>query len=205
MYLSRLAFNPRSRRVYGALRDAYRTHAMLSRAFPPGLQSRMLFRTEPSRFTDISGIVLLVQSVYPPDWGFLASEFGGAVSFQAKEVSPAFRRGQLLRFRLRANPTVKRDGKRFGLIGDGDQILWLKRKGERGGFEIEPENILAVDEGHLRAVKRTGDTRHVIRVKTVLFEGILTVADPDVFSTSIEGGVGPAKGIGCGLLSLAVA
>ena len=44
--------------------------------------------------------------------------------------------GQLLRFRLRANPTVTRAGKRHGLTSQGAQLAWLQRQGERGGFQL---------------------------------------------------------------------
>ncbi|MFE5851772.1 type I-E CRISPR-associated protein Cas6/Cse3/CasE [Streptomyces sp. NPDC056500] len=38
---------------------------------------------------------------------------------------------------------------------------------------------------------------------TATFEGRLRVADPDVFTTRLLGGIGPSKAYGCGLLTLA--
>jgi CRISPR system Cascade subunit CasE len=203
MHLSRLVFDARSRRAHTVLRDAYRTHALLSRALPRETPSRLLFRVEPSRFGIDPGVTVLVQSRERPDWSFLGDEVGRAVCVESRVAQVTPRTGEPLRFRLRANPTVKRDGKRFGLIGEEDQIGWLARKGSEGGFAISSERVLAMDEGVLRAVKKEGDTRHVIQLKTVLFEGLLTVTDSDAFLSSLHDGIGPAKGIGCGLLSIA--
>lgn len=41
------------------------------------------------------------------------------------------------RFRLFANPTVTRQGKRYGLVGEEQQLAWLARQGERHGFVVE--------------------------------------------------------------------
>ena len=35
---------------------------------------------------------------------------------------------------------------------------------------------------------------------TLDFSGLLTVADPEKFLSTLYGGIGPAKGFGCGLL-----
>jgi CRISPR system Cascade subunit CasE len=65
-----------------------------------------------------------------------------------KVVNPSFRTGQMLRFRLHANPTVRKwayrkerkgrrpEGKRVGLYTEQEQREWLDRKAEEGGFEL---------------------------------------------------------------------
>ena len=40
-------------------------------------------------------------------------------------------------------------------------------------------------------------------LSTALFEGVLRVEDPAVLRTALVSGIGPAKGYGCGLLTLA--
>jgi CRISPR system Cascade subunit CasE len=140
--------------------------------------------------------------------------------------------GQVFSFRLRANPTkrigkvIKGDaelkGKRVGLLRPEEQIDWLIRKGpERekgkpGGFEIlvreiEQENravsriprvrvsIEGKSGGRMKKEGRSHKTTHL----AVLFDGFLSVTDPDAFRETLARGIGPAKAFGFGLLSVA--
>lgn len=203
MFLSRLVCDRKSPQVHRLLRDTYRTHAFVARAFPKDAPSRVLFRIEPSRYRESQPVELLVQSATNPSWEHVRTELGSACRVEWREFLPQFATGRILRFRLRANPVVKRDGKRLGLVGDESQIAWLSRKGDEAGFVVKPENVASMDEGFSRAVKREAKEAHEIRIRTVLFEGLLEVTDSAEFARTVASGVGPAKGLGCGLLSLA--
>ncbi len=220
MYLSRLILNPRSRRVQRELADPYQMHKTLMRSFPDDLdreRDRVLFRVD----TDpCSGIpVVLLQSTLEPRWDWLADDgargylLPGHLLPPGVEENPAVKSfdlnlapGQVLAFRLRANPTVKRkfdDGthKRVGLYREEEQIKWLERKAEQGGFRI-----LSVRTGNQHIVGgriHHDKTTHKLRLLSVQFDGLLQVTDPHWLRETVRRGVGSGKGLGFGLLSLA--
>ncbi len=192
MYLSRLVLNPLSPGVRRDLANPYELHRTLSRHIS-NAPARFLWRLEPTRQP-----TLLVQSLSPPDWDRLEEEMPGYClqTPEWKEFNPRLAQGMELRFRLRANPSVKRDGKRHGLNSPEEQMAWLKRKGEAHGFAVLAAT--ATDERLIEA--RKGD--HRIKIASVLYDGILRVADPGLLLDALMTGIGPAKGFGFGLLSL---
>jgi CRISPR system Cascade subunit CasE len=118
-----------------------------------------------------------------------------------KAFEPQFSKGQMLAFRLRANPTVKRNGKRLGLYREEEQLEWLERKAEDHGFRLAAVRI-ANDEIIDGWLKRD-EERHKLRLLAVRFDGVLQVDDPERFLQAVRDGIGSGKGLGCGLLSLA--
>jgi CRISPR system Cascade subunit CasE len=216
MYLSRLILNPRSRRAQREIADLYQLHRSLMRAFPGDLQEgdeRVLFRLE----ADARGgaPAVLLQSWLEPKWDWLSD--AGARGYllrppETKAFDLRLAAGQVLAFRLRANPTVKhwfddekgeKRPKRVGLVREEEQIEWLKRKGEQGGFRL-----LAARAG---SESRVGGTihreeeskTHKLTLLAVQFDGLLQVTDPDRLRETVRCGVGSGKGLGFGLLSLA--
>ena len=71
------------------------------------------------------------------------------------------------------------------------------------GVRVTQEDVVRV--GGMRKGTRKGDgpERQVVSVFSVLFEGILEVADHERFCQVIRHGIGPAKALGFGLLSVA--
>lgn len=225
MYLSRLILNPTDRRVRRDQANFYELHRTLMRGFPPELPAdeRVLFRLD----EDGGGRpLLLVQSRTAPDWGGLpAGYLSAADPFEplpnpaVKCVQLAFHPGQALRFRLRANPTVKksggpgRQGQRVALAGEEAHLAWLARKGEDGGFRpLAGVNVADLGRVFGGGRKRAGgdDTanaaagsRPAVELHVVQFDGLLAVTDPARFGQTLLAGIGSAKGFGCGLLSLA--
>lgn len=206
MYLSKLVLNPASRRVRTESGRSYELHRTLMRAFPSaetGGSGRVLFRLDVDRET--GAITILVQSTQEPDWTVLetAKDFLLEPPF-CKRFAPVFRAGQVLRFRLRANPTVKRQGKRFGLIKEEEQLAWLQQKGEAGGFE--PISVIVIPE-RLMSDKMTDSAgnKHDLTLNAIRFDGSLRVTDPATFRCTLEQGIGSGKGFGFGLLSVAPA
>jgi CRISPR system Cascade subunit CasE len=203
MYLTRLALNPRCREVRQDLADSHELHCALLQAFPSAAADgpgRVLYRVEPPRGEPC--FVVLVQSELAPDWSRLKVPADYLLGPPAvKPFDPVFTSGQRLCFRLRANPTVKRDGKRRPLLDEREQRAWLDRKGAEGGFrvvraEVSPEGAAC---GHKSVPGATLTlTHHAVR-----FDGVLTVTDPGQLRRTVADGLGPAKGFGFGLLSLA--
>jgi len=222
MYLSRLILNPRNRRVQREVAEPYQMHRSLMNAFPDDLEPgdvRVLFRLEahpPSaslRTGRTGALTLLVQSLTLPDWSWLAEPNARGYLLPVDEPNPALKSfdlnlapGQVLAFRLRANPTVRRkfdsgDHKRVGLYGEEKQIKWLERKGEQGGFRV-----LSVRTGRQDIVGgriHRDEATHKLRLLGVQFEGLLQVTDPDRLRETVRRGIGSGKALGFGLLSLA--
>jgi len=209
MYLSRLILNPRNRRVQKEVADLYQMHRSLMRAFPDGLEpgeERVLFRLEDHSRRD--AFILLVQSQGLPDWSWLAEPGARGYLLPVGEPNPAVKSfdlrlasGQVLAFRLRANPTVKRNGKRLGLYREGEQREWLLRKAEQSGFRVLEARI-----GGRRVVGgtiRRNGTVHRLRLLSVQFDGLLEVVEPDRLREAVCRGIGSGKALGFGLLSLA--
>lgn len=201
MFLSRLVLNARSRQVRREVAEPYQLHRTLMRAFGPKTASeRVLFRLECAR--DGEPLVVLVQSIGRPDWVCVQATPGYLIQPpESKEFEPCFQEGQRLSFRLRANPTVKRAGRRIGLITEEGQLDWLGRKGAAGGFRVV--SVLAIDEGMVRGRKADDGRRQELTHLSVRFDGLLQVTDPERLAQAIRAGVGPGKGLGFGLLSLA--
>jgi CRISPR system Cascade subunit CasE len=103
------------------------------------------------------------------------------------------------RFRLYANPTVTRQGKRFGLFKESDQLAWLERQAENGGFALGA----CLVSGSERIEARRGKGGGRIIVQTAMFEGILTALETASLALAVRTGLGHGKAWGLGLLSLA--
>jgi CRISPR system Cascade subunit CasE len=220
MYISRLILNPRSRQVRNELADPYELHRTVCKAFPnanykENEPSGILFRVDVHPRTYVP--TLLVQSLQPPNWEFLTAEKKDYLldehalpldvdnpSF--KELHLKLHEGQILAFRLRANPTVKKDregkkqGRRVGLNHEEDQHKWISRKLESAGAELVSVNIVNEQFRHGKLFKE-----NTLRLSflSVQFDGVLQVKDKDKLTSSIFTGFGSAKGLGFGLLSLA--
>lgn len=226
MYLSRLILNPRSRQVQHELADPYELHRTISRAFQGGVfhvnrqedtATGILFRVDVHPRTGIPA--LLVQSHKQPDWSFLLTSRKDYLLGQSdlsletenpamKQVDLQLRAGQALAFRLRANPTVKKDregkkqGRRVGLFREEDQLAWLKRKVEAAGGVLISAHVTG--KANLRGKLFTEkDDERRMRFVSAQFEGILQIKDPDLLVKSIRAGIGSGKGLGFCLLSLA--
>lgn len=192
MYLSRLIVDSRTKEGQKILADLYRQHRMVMGGFKDYDSQelgRVLFRLEPE---SKEVVFLLVQSQKEPDWSHLES----FVHTETKRFDLSLPKG-IYRFRLRANPVVTRDKKRYGLVGEKDQRAWLLKK--ETGFEWQDFRI--IDEGHLIMTKNGKRVFY----KSVRFEGLAQVNDPKKALMTINEGIGPAKGFGFGLLSLAKA
>jgi CRISPR system Cascade subunit CasE len=222
MFVSQLTLNRYSRQVQSELAQPYEMHRTLTtrcfdataivaqrntpRAGADGAHG-LLFRLDVDPRT--GDLVLLTQSRVQPNWSGLPSDYAinvrGPKDF---DLTGKLTPGQTFRFRLRASPTrrlgnstpFKQDiGKRVPIRKEDEQLAWLDRKGEQHGFKVTRVQISQKDlqYGHKAS--------HDMRWHSVCFDGILTVQDPDALLSAVECGIGTAKGMGFGLLSLAPA
>lgn len=218
MWLSRLFLNPRARTVRRDVADCYQMHRTLMSAFesvPDTARPReslgVLYRLEASR--PGMGVVLLVQSAVPPDWAVLPDGhlLSGAQSKAVTERYDAIAEGDLLRFRLRGNPTRavhvggETRGHRVDLRGEPDKIAWLVRQGQHAGFELVEGfgGVVVSPTERLLGRRGAGDPGGTVTVAATVFEGTLRVRQRELFSRALRQGVGRGKAFGCGLLSIA--
>lgn len=208
MYLSKLTLDPRSRQVQAELSNSYQMHRTLMHTFPDETKDRerVLYRLETNRTPP--HLVLLLQSKLRPEWSALEQMGYLLQSTQVKAFDPQFHVGQVLAFRLRANPTKRlkssRDdklGKRVGLYRSEEQEQWLVRKASLHGFSVLSVQVAGLADQF--AFKAEDGRRMKVTHHGVGFDGVLEVGDVGLFTQAVIGGVGSAKGFGFGLLSLA--
>ncbi len=202
MYLSRVILN------WAQAENPYEQHRALWHLFPerPRDQRDFLFRVENSARGQ--GAQVIMQSEHMP----LHSQ---AVELRAvKRLKWSLRKGQRLRFRVRANPvkTIKDESKgkrikngisytrtvRVPLIHEEQQRDWLVRK-----FSGSASLVALSIQRELALNFRNNKEQRSGKIQPVLFGGTLLVEEPDTLVKLMQSGIGPAKSFGCGLLSLA--
>lgn len=220
MFLSRIHLNLRCREVRRDLADPYQLHSSLCRAFCPPEQKcppgEFLWRLEPE--VESAGFPrILVQSRTIPVWsgigvvGWLA-EAAPEVDLKARLNLDNLKPGQRFRYRLRANPCVTRNGKRLGLLRQEEQEAWLGRKGDQHGFALPQLTSFDLAEStqvrfdvRVSQEQMLGGKQHSgngIRVYSVLYDGLLSVTNPDKFKDALQTGIGHGKVMGLGMLSV---
>lgn len=202
MFLSQLSLDRMHPGTMQLLTDIYSLHQAVMSGFTGyDGKARVLFRVEPEIKDE--RICILVQSPVPPSWKQLGQSNRGLLHAASKEFPLAMRVGQELRFRLRANPTVKRNGRRYGLIREAALKAWLRNKEEKIGARFG--SVLILDEGYAHGWRKVHGKRHKVNVKVCRYEGQVRITDRERFFAAVSEGIGPAKAFGCGLLSLASA
>lgn len=227
MFLSKLVLNFGNSKARRDVVRAYEMHRTLMNSYPHARAENrcdLLFRLEPARMRPP---IVLVQTRNTPDWsGLPAGYLLDPAEYKCLDL--AVSAGQRLRFRLRANPAKRVSaknqrlgavmaGKRVGLVTEAQQIRWLLRKGENGGFRIPGQwvdaddletpgtdqlpnfSVDVVPEGR----DRNGKPGHGGEFLAVRFDGTLIVTEAQRFEVTVAEGIGPGKAFGFGLLSLA--
>ncbi|MBI5606511.1 MAG: type I-E CRISPR-associated protein Cas6/Cse3/CasE [Deltaproteobacteria bacterium] len=220
MFLHRIHLDPRCREARRDLADPYQLHSTLCRAFsrpdkkcPEG---EFLWRLEPE--IDLMGCPrILIQSRKIPDWTSIGVKGWMVKSDPALDLKDrlkldSLKIGRRFRFRLRANPCVTRKGKRLGLLRLEEQETWVGRQGEQHGFSLPLIGIFNLSkstrgqyevqisqEQMLRGNQHSGNP---VRIFSVLYDGVLSVTDPDKFRVALQTGIGHGKVMGLGLLSV---
>lgn len=216
MYLSRLLLDPTSRQVQRETADPYNLHRTILKAFDTDRESaNILHRIETNGSSGQT--ILLVQSDIKPNWqpllekAYLLPEdpFTELANPAVKEINLPLQNRQLLRFRLCANPTIKkvrrdengnrRNSNRVPLLHKSKQIEWLQKQAQANGFRILD---IGISQPEQQASRKKGNGRS-ITIYTVTFNGRLQISNVAKFTAAVKKGIGPAKAFGCGLLSLA--
>lgn len=186
--------------------NPYLLHKKIWQLFPDKADEKrpFLFRVENLGQRGVQHILL--QSSYKPQ-----QVQGELLLLKSKEVQlNGITNGRRYQFLLRANPTKKikdisgkttNQGKvRVPIIDETEIIAWLNRQFE-GIAEIEAVTLVQQDLLYFKKDKE--NQKHVGKIQTVTYSGILTVKEAEPQINKIKEGIGPAKAFGCGLLTLA--
>lgn len=211
MHLTRFEINPRRRDARNMLASPQRMHAAVLAAFPESRdEGRVLWRLDEGRHDvllyvvspDKPDLTHLVETIGRPTYGWQTRDYGGFLERLAA--------GERWAFRLQANPvhSARSDdggrGKRVGHVTVAQQTDWFLRQAARHGFVVptaaHDEPDVAVRGRRKLRFDRRGRT---VTLSTAVFEGVLRVEDVTALRAALVGGIGPAKGYGCGLLTLA--
>lgn len=159
--------------------------------------------------------ILYILSPHEPDCTHLVEQAGwpSLPHWDTRSYTPLLDRltsGQLWAFRLTANPTKstrigdKTRSQRVGHVTATQQRDWFLKRAPGWGFHVPPtangDPAVLVSGRRVRTFWR-GNTR--AEITTAVFDGRLVVDDPQTFRRALVRGLGPAKGYGCGLLTLA--
>jgi len=138
----------------------------------------------------------------------------GVWKIESKPYDPRFAPGDILAFKLRANPTIARKGKRHDVVMDRKRSLgkirdatnaeiweqaghdWLDARAPRFGFEL----LGCRANGYRVHRIRRGGGEPAVSIATLDLSGRLRVVDSGKLRTALFAGVGRGKAWGCGLL-----
>jgi CRISPR system Cascade subunit CasE len=198
LILTRFTIAP-TRQAFSWLNNPYLVHQSLMKAYNG--EKRLLFRIENDPKTaGTDGIYILAQSHIEPDWKLAFGQNRYLASApETKEFEARLAPGRY-RFRLLANPTVKKNEERLGLIDEPSQQAWLHRKLDVAGAKLE--GCLIVDRGMQKSERSSQENGWKASHKAIQFDGAVLVQDPTKLEAALENGIGSAKGFGFGLLSL---
>jgi len=210
MYLSKLTLNLRNKQVRYELNNPYEMHRTLLKAFTENdvVKDKILFRIEPVYNSHLLIAEVLVQNnKVEPQWENLTvKENYFFCQPQTKKINFTQIQPNFYKFKLKANATVKRNGKRYALYKEEQQIEWLKRKGLLYGFEPIYVNCSSFTIG---SVSKTKNAKSINLKKSDIYHfgvnyiGIIKVTNASKFIEAISSGIGPAKAFGFGMLTIA--
>ncbi|HHT0250318.1 TPA: type I-E CRISPR-associated protein Cas6/Cse3/CasE [Raoultella ornithinolytica] len=210
MYLSRITLHTDqlspSQLLHLVDRGEYVMHQWLWELFPGGKVREFLYRRE-----ELQGAFrFFVLSSEPPVQRDI-------FEVQCRPFSPALNVGQMLRFSLRANPTVCKAGKRHDLLMEAKRqvkeqavgrdiwpyqqkaaLEWLSHQGEQNGFFLHKVSVDAYRQQQIRREK----SRQIIQFSSVDYSGLLVVSDPEIFLQRLVRGYGKSRAFGCGMMMI---
>lgn len=216
MFLTRFAMNPARRDARRLAGNPHALHAAVMAAFSPDVhaapnaEGRILWRLD----ARAPAATLYVVSPYEPDLTHLVEAAGWPATegWQTKSYLPLLDRlavDQSWHFRLTGNP-VKRETTPDGTtkvhphVTAAQQEVWLAERLTTHGFDpVKGEDgqpLLQVIARRTARFPREGKTVTLVQAT---FEGQVIVTDPVAARSALVGGIGRAKGYGCGLMTLA--
>lgn len=205
MFLSRVLIDDHNRQKLKPLTHLGAYHDWVEQSFPDefnrGERQRHLWRID-----SLQGKrYLMVVSKDRPNLTML-ERYGVTGTARAKDYQPfldRIQKGELMRFRLVANPAYRHQGRTYPHITTVQQEEWLNQRAVDHGFELPtgPNGEVSFTVKN-REWPRLYHGARGVRLSRVAFEGILMVTNVDAFRQTLVQGIGREKAYGMGLLTV---
>ena len=197
MYLAKIILDMHHPSIRQAVKDRQDMHRNLGNAFSPGFLYRIVKSKEQ--------IELLTLSSLPPDQAKLEENGYHLGHIQDMGALPQlYREDSVLRFSLLTSPTKKakedtRQGhsRRVYLTSAEKRADWIKRQGDKYGFEI-----LEVHEPGSEEKITVNRESGLFYLTAIELAGVLKITDSSQFWNAWAKGIGPEKAYGLGLMLL---
>lgn len=206
MYISRVEVDTFNRRKTKDLMHLGAYHSWVEDSFPDEkdnkIRSRKLWRIDVLS----KKMYLILVSENKPNLTLL-EKYGVEGSAQTKDYDnflSNIKNGDLMRFRVTLNPVISESqgsGKRGKIkpcYDEKSQIKFLLDRSSINGFSVDIDSLLLKEKG-TSILKKHGFGQ--INFLKIVFEGILTVEDEDVFRKLLVTGLGKHKAYGFGLMT----
>ncbi|MGB4614016.1 MAG: type I-E CRISPR-associated protein Cas6/Cse3/CasE [Erysipelotrichaceae bacterium] len=207
MYLSRVEIDIKNRKKIKNLSHVGAFHNWVENSFPKEIKfkqrSRKLWRIDKLNGKEY----LLIVSSEKPDIQIL-EKYGVQDSAETKyygDFLGKLKNGQKMKFRVVLNPVIsipQRNGER-GIVKPHVtieyQMKYLLDRSEKNGFIINEEEVNVVERGYVEFKKPKNKS---IRLVKVVYEGILTIKDVDIFRNILINGIGKKKAYGFGMITV---
>lgn len=205
LYLSRVEIDSTNRRKLKNLTHLGAYHDWVENCFPEEIKNherqRHLWRID-----DLKGkrYLLLLSSDRPDEGELLRYGVDGTVMIKEYDkFIDKLNVGQIMMFKLTANPTHCKDGKVYPHVTVKQQSKWLLDRSKGLGFDIlESDGIpsFSVINREWQVMKRKGGRS--VKLSKVTYQGYLKIVDLDLFRSALLKGVGREKAFGMGLMTV---
>lgn len=207
MYISRVEVDIFNRGKTKDLMHLGAYHSWVEDSFPDEkenkIRSRKLWRI------DVLGkkMYLILVSENKPDLALL-EKYGVEGTAQTKDYDSFLsniKNGDSMRFRVTLNPVISKsqdNGKRGKIkpcYDEKSQIKFLLDRSSINGFSVYVDSLLLKEKG-TSILEKHGFGQ--INFLKIVFEGILTVEDADIFRKLLVTGLGKHKAYGFGLMTV---
>ncbi len=207
MNISRVEIDIENRRKIKNLTHLGAYHNWVEQSFPDEIdkkeRTRKLWRVD--RLHGKNYLIIISQE--KPDIRAL-EKYGVEGSGQTKPYDDYLnhlKTGDRMRFRVTLNPSITRS-KGSGNRGETKphvtmkhQLQYLMERSEKNGFTLKENEYTIVERGYETFRKR--DQRPIRWIK-VVYEGILTINNKEVFSKTLIEGFGKHKAYGFGMMTV---
>jgi len=219
MYLSRVEIDVSDRHKTSDLTHLGAFHNWVEQSFPEEItaekRKRHLWRID--KLAGKEYLLVLSESVPNLE---LFTKYGiteTAVTKSYDQFLDSIQEGQLMQFRLTANPTYtvsqpgQKQGRIFPHVTVEQQCQWLVKRAEKSGFQLVEQEMVdipgAPTSKDFKIISRDHPMLHRkagrgVRLSRVTFEGMLRVANIADFKQTLTKGLGREKAFGIGLMTV---
>ena len=202
MYISRVYLDVRKHDTARALHNLNILHGAIERCFW-GERQHPLWRID----KNAGMYFVIIVSRSEPDFTSFTERFGLSGKEAQTKLYDTFlengiKKGNIMRFHMRANPTIKKNGKRVPLNMKRTlnqqycALDWLRDRMYANGAELVEGDITGYEDHRIKKDKET------IKLISMEFDGYIKIIDKTKFVEALENGIGHGKAYGCGMISV---